>query len=115
MRKLVVILFLAVAATAQQRGVYVEDIDKSANACTNFFDYANGAWRKANPIPASMGRWSRRWAAGERAKDQLHTLLDEESQRTDWAKGSVDQQISDFHRACMDEKTVDALGYDPIK
>ena len=63
MRKILIVTFLAVAATAQQRGVYLEDIDKSVNACTNFFDYANGAWRKANPIPASMTRWSRRWAA----------------------------------------------------
>jgi len=115
MRKILIVTFLAVAATAQQRGVYLEDIDKSVNACTNFFDYANGAWRKANPIPASMTRWSRRWAAGELAKDQLHTLLEDESKRTDWPKGSVDQQISDFYRACMDEKAVNAAGYKPLQ
>ena len=79
MRKLIALILFAVAASAQQHGVYVQDVDTSANACTNFFDYANGAWRKANPIPASMQRWSRRWQAGERAKDQLHALLEEEA------------------------------------
>ncbi|HEV7763852.1 MAG TPA: hypothetical protein VGQ76_02505, partial [Thermoanaerobaculia bacterium] len=58
---------------AEQRGVFVEDIDRGADACSNFFDYANGAWRKANPIPASMQRWSRRWASGELSKEQLRT------------------------------------------
>jgi putative endopeptidase len=101
-------------ATAE-RGVYVEDIDKTVDACTNFFDYANGAWRTANPIPPSMQRWSRRWAAGEQSKEQLRTLLDDEAKRTDWPKGSIDQQISDFYRSCMDEKAVDALGSKPIR
>src|SRR6202022_4532700 len=95
------ILLLASTLTAQtaERGVFVEDIDKKADACTNFFDYANGAWRAANPIPASMQRWSRRWAAGERSKEQLRALLDDESKRKDWPKGSIDQQISDFYGA----------------
>src|SRR5437016_3799816 len=89
-------------AQEPQRGVFVEDINKNADACTNFFDYANGAWRTANPIPSSMDRWSRRWAAGEQSKEQLRTLLDDETKRHDWPKGSVDQQITDFYSACMD-------------
>ena len=114
--RLLVILLLTTSAFAQQQhGVFVEDIDKTANACDNFFDYANGAWRKANPIPASMQRWSRRWTAGEQAKDQLHTLLDDLSKRSDYAKGSIDQQITDFYRTCMDETTIESLGYKPIK
>jgi len=102
--------------STSERGVFAEDIDKSVDACTNFFDYANGAWRKANPIPASMGRWSRRWAAGEQSKDELHALLvDESKQKDNWRKGSIDQQISDFYSACMDEARVDALGMKPIE
>ncbi|MBV9493805.1 MAG: M13 family metallopeptidase [Acidobacteria bacterium] len=106
---------LAQTAPPAQRGVYVEDIDKSVNACTNFFDYANGAWRAANPIPPSMQRWSRRWSAGEQSKEQLKTLLDDVSKRHDWPKGSVDQQISDFYGACMDQTAIDKLGSKPIQ
>src|SRR5436305_11104914 len=96
--------------TNDQRGVFVADIDKSVDACTNFFDYSNGAWRKANPIPASMDRWSRRWAAGEQSKDQLRVLLEDLSQRKEWPKGSIDQQITDFYSTCMDQARIDALG-----
>jgi endothelin-converting enzyme/putative endopeptidase len=103
------------ATAAAQRGVFVGDIDKSANACTDFYQYANGAWRAANPIPASMSRWSRRWAAGEQNKEQLRTILDDESKRRDWPKGSIDQQIADFYGSCMDEARINAAGMQPIK
>ena len=107
-------LLLATSLTAQQRGPFVEDIDRTADACTNFFDYANGAWRKANPIPASMNRWSRRWAAGEQSKDQLRVILDDVTKRSDWPKGSIDQQIGDFYSSCMDEQRVNSLGSKPL-
>ncbi len=100
---------------ASQRGVFVDDIDRSADACSNFFDFANGAWRKANPIPASMQRWSRRWASGELSKEQLRTILDDLSKKRDYPKGSIDQQITDFYGSCMDEKRINELGAKPIE
>ncbi|MEO8216155.1 MAG: M13 family metallopeptidase N-terminal domain-containing protein [Acidobacteriota bacterium] len=112
-------LLVATVLPAQPRppehSVFMGDIDTSVDPCTNFFDYSNGAWRKANPIPASMQRWSRRWAAGEENKNQLRELLDDEVKRNDWPRGSVDQQISDFYSACMDEEQVNKLGAKPIE
>ncbi len=104
-----------VAQNAPQRGVFVDDLNRNADACTNFFDYANGTWRAANPIPASMQRWSRRWQTGEQNKEQLRTLVDEIAKGTGYPKGSVDQQIADFYGSCMDQKRVNALGVKPIQ
>lgn len=116
MRTALLTLFLTVSLAAQtQRGVFVEDIDRSVDACTNFFDYANGAWRKANPIPANQVRWSRRWEAGEKNKDALQVILEDLSTRRDYPKGSPDQQITDFYRACMDVEAVNAAGVKPIQ
>jgi len=112
---LLLLAAFTLSAQTPQRGVFMGDIDKSADACTNFFNYANGAWRAANPIPPTMQRWSRRWAAGEQNKDALRTIVDEISQKHDWAKGTIEQQISDFYGSCMDEKTINRLGYTPIK
>src|SRR5687767_11611233 len=111
---LILSLLATVTLSAQQTGVFVADIDKTADACTNFFDYANGAWRKANPIPANMVRWSRRWEAGERNKNQLQAILEELSRRNDYPKGSPDQQITDFYAACMDVKAINEAGSRPI-
>src|SRR4051794_32320489 len=110
------LLLLATTLSAQtEHDVFMQDIDTHADACTNFFDYANGAWRAANPIPNSMDRWSRRWAAGEQSKDQLRLLLEDVTKKKDWAKGTIDQQIGDFYTGCMDEKRIDALGTKPIE
>src|SRR5262245_25131604 len=72
-------------------GVYTDDIDRSVDPCTDFFEFANGAWRKANPIPASMPRWSRRWQAGETSKERLKDILEPIAAKRDWKAGSVEQ------------------------
>ena len=103
------------AQTPQLKSIVVDDMNKSADPCDNFFDYANGAWRAANPIPASMQRWSRRWKAGEENKDALKVILDDVSKKKDWPKGSIEQQIGDFYGACMDESRANSLGAKPIE
>src|SRR5437773_8878891 len=110
---LLITLFLSLFAQAEQHGIQVGDIDRSAEPCNDFFQYANGAWRAQNPIPAYMDRWSRRWEAGENAKDQLKVILDDVSSRTDWPKGSVEQLVGDYYGSCMDEKRIDQLGFTP--
>jgi putative endopeptidase len=109
------LLLLASAAGAEPlTGVYVEDIDRKAEACTDFPTFANGAWHEKNPIPPSMVRWSRRWAAGELAKDQLHVILDEISAKQDWPQGSVERQVGDYYASCMDTARIDAAGARPL-
>ncbi|HEY6251050.1 MAG TPA: M13 family metallopeptidase [Candidatus Angelobacter sp.] len=100
---------------APQQGIQVSDMDRKADPCTDFYEYANGAWRAANPIPASMSRWSRRWAAGELSKDQLKSILDDVSSRHDWPHGSVEQLIGDFYGSCMDEGRINKLEVKPIQ
>jgi putative endopeptidase len=96
-----------------QHGINVGDLDRSADPCTDFFQYSNGTWRKENPIPAYMDRWSRRWQAGENAKDQLKTILDDVSSRTDWPHRSVEQLVGDYYGSCMNEAQVNKLGITP--
>jgi endothelin-converting enzyme/putative endopeptidase len=104
----------ASGADAPQKGIELSDMDRKADPCTDFFEFANGAWRAANPIPASLPRWSRRWAAGESTKEQLKQLLDETAAGTA-APGSVEQLIGDYYGACMDEATVNRLGVKPLE
>ncbi len=107
-------LCLPALAADAPRGIQAGDINRSVDACTDFFEYANGAWRAQNPIPASLSRWSRRWQASENNKDRLKTILEEAASKQAPA-GSVDQQIGDFYGSCMDEARIDKLGAEPLK
>src|SRR6188508_288917 len=48
-------------------------IDTSVDACTNFYEYACGGWRKNNPVPGDKARWGR---FDELREFNLYTLKD---------------------------------------
>jgi putative endopeptidase len=101
--------------TAPTKSIETGDLDRKADPCTDFFQYANGAWRAQHPIPASMDRWSRRWEAGEANKDQLRKILDDVSSHPDQPKGSPAQLTGDFYAACTDVKAIDRVGLKPLQ
>jgi endothelin-converting enzyme/putative endopeptidase len=84
------------ASAGSLHGILPDDINKSGAACTDFFDYANGAWRQQNPIPDYMDRWSRRWQSGEVNKEHVRDILTELSARNDWPSGSAGLLAGDF-------------------
>src|ERR1700742_3884636 len=97
------------------QGVQTGDIDKKADPCTDFFEFANGKWRAENPIPPSMVHWSRRWKAGEEAKDQLKVILDDVSSKKNWPHGGAEELISNYYGSCMDETRANKLGLERAK
>lgn len=100
------VVLLAASTTASAgavHGIQPADVNRAGDPCTDFFDYANGTWRKQNPIPDYMDRWSRRWQSGEVNKEHVRDILNELSARTDWPQGSAGQLAGDFYAACMDE------------
>ena len=105
---------MAMHAGAGQKGVELGDLDRSANACTDFYEFANGAWRAENPIPASMSQWSRRVAARETNRQRVQGILEEVSRKTGSVPGSVEQLVGDHYASCMDEAAIDAADLAPL-
>lgn len=96
------------------KGVEIADLDRKVDPCTDFYEFANGAWRRANPVPASTPRWSRRVAAREENRRRVRELLEEIARRRDWPKGSAEQLAGDHYAACRNEAAVDAVGLQPL-
>jgi len=101
--------------TSSLHGIDVTDLDRKADPCNDFYEFANGTWRANNPIPASMTRWSKRWAAGESSKDKLKEILETASADKSAPQGSTEQIIGVYYGACMDESRVNARGMEPLK
>ena len=101
-------------AGSAQKGVETGDLNRKVDPCTDFYEFANGAWRDANPIPPSMPRWGRRPAAREASRLQLRDILEELASKKDWPAGSVEQRLGDHYASCMDEARIDAAGLTPL-
>jgi putative endopeptidase len=110
----VILLGLSSCATQKQKGIELGDLDRNADPCSDFYEFANGTWRSENPIPATMPKWSRRVAAHEGNRQQVQALLEEISAKTDWPSGSTEQLVGDHFASCMDQQQIDAAGLTPL-
>jgi len=106
---------LLFSQSASLHGIDLGDLDRKADPCTDFFQFANGTWRANNPIPATMTRWSKRWQSGETAKDKLKDILDDVEKQSAAPNGSTEQLIGDYYGACMDESKINARAVTPVQ
>jgi putative endopeptidase len=89
-------------------------MDRSAEACDDFFQFANGTWLKNTEIPASQSSWGTFQMLRDSNNAMLKTLL-ENAAKAKAKAGSEAQLIGDFYAACMDEAAIEKAGLDPIK
>ena len=91
----------------------VSSLDRSADACTNFYEFACGGWRKANPIPGDQTRWGRFNQLADRNRDVLHEIL-EGARDAKGKRTPIEAKVGDYYEACMDEAGIEALGAKPL-
>jgi putative endopeptidase len=120
-RFLLVILLLPVvpafsqnAASKAALGFSIDNIDKSIDPCVDFYQYACGNWMKTAEIPPDQSSWSSFVELDERNIATLRNIL-EKASANDPGRNAIDQKIGDFYSSCMDEKTVNANGLDPLR
>src|ERR687895_538106 len=79
-------LTLAFGALAQTgggkgRGLDVSRMDKTAPACTDFYQFANGNWLKTTEIPAAFSSWGSFNVLAENNRKTLQDILEETSKK----------------------------------
>ena len=92
-------------------------IDKTADPCTDFYQYACGNWAKNNPIPPDQVRWGQFNELSERNDWLLYQELETAAARTRsgprWSRNTATSTPPAWIRQLADKKGVAPLQPDP--
>jgi putative endopeptidase len=101
---------LAGAQARSQSGLELQALDRTADPCGDFYQFACGGWTANNPVPPDRSSWGRSEEVSERNNATLHTILDAAA-----AGGDPEtKKIGDYYASCMDESAINAKGTAPL-
>lgn len=102
--------------TSKVPGFDVSSLDSAAKACDDFDAYANGGWKKKNPIPGTESRWGAFGILDKENKEvRLKGIIEEITKVQDRKKGTEEQQIADYYQSFLDTATVEKRALEPLK
>jgi putative endopeptidase len=98
------------STSTSSSGLDLGGLNRSVDACTDFYQYACGGWLASNPIPADRPRWGRFDELQERNYDVLRRVLEAAAS----GQEAASKKIGDYYSTCMDEATINTRGLSPL-
>uniref|UniRef100_A0A6T6V272 Endothelin-converting enzyme 1 n=1 Tax=Amorphochlora amoebiformis TaxID=1561963 RepID=A0A6T6V272_9EUKA len=84
-------------------GMYSK-MNTSADACTNFYEYACGGWESKEEIPDDRSSWSSFGILSKSNKDVIEKLL----------ASSKEGKANEYYHSCMDQNAINGRGVQPL-
>lgn len=101
------------AATQSGTGIDLKNLDLTVRPQDDFYQFVNGGWFAANPIPPGEPAWSSFGELRLANQQRFQTLL-HEAMRSDAPPGSVEKLLGDFYFSGMDVSGLNAAGAQPL-
>ena len=104
----------------QTTGIHLENLDTTAVAQNDFYQFACGGWMANNPLTPEYSRFGSFDKLGLNNLEQVNGLIKEIAEKVESAKskvprGSVEQKIGDLYNMAMDTARRDAEGIAPVQ
>jgi predicted metalloendopeptidase len=101
----------AVEASLASVGLDEAALDRSADPCTDFYQFACGNWIAKTQIPADRPLWVRSFSViTEHNESVLHEILEQAVK----SHAPETKHLADFYGACMDEGVVEKQKTKPL-
>jgi endothelin-converting enzyme/putative endopeptidase len=96
--------------SAGPAGVELNALDRKADPCVDFYQFACGGWVAANPLPPDRRSYGRFTELQERNFDLLRRVLESPPA----SAGADARKAADFYAACMDEPAIERKGLSAV-
>lgn len=104
----------AIVKDQKKSGIDHQYFDQNVKGNDDFYQHVNGGWLKNTEIPVDKSRWGTFDILHEESLKQLHDIVDELSKQQ-LVEGSSEQKVASLYANFMDEKSIEALGIQPIQ
>ncbi|KAJ7871420.1 hypothetical protein B0H14DRAFT_2724026 [Mycena olivaceomarginata] len=95
----------------------LSSLDETQDPCENFFDFANGGWIAAHPLPADKSYFGQFDALSQDNKRVIQHFLETPSATSSFTTSHDEvllQKLRGFYSSCLKENRLDELGTEPL-